>query len=112
MRNAAAPSYYRADEHRDADRQTDQVSDSDKSERQKEIISTNCSALPNPKSLRHIASQYLRLNDDREYRRDDRSPQHREQTGTSMFNVSGVLRASAASYFQDFGASNTFWVRK
>src|SRR5213596_1846387 len=66
---APAPTDQRADKHRDPDGQTDQVSDPEKSKRQKEIISAHCSAPANPKSLCHIGRQYLRLNDDREYRR-------------------------------------------
>src|SRR5881275_1183607 len=112
MRNAPAPTDQRANKHRNPDGQTDQVSDPEKSKRQKEIISAHCSAPANPKSLCHVGGQYLRLNDDREYRRDNRSPQHRKQTGTSVFNVSSVLGVSAASDFQNFGARNAFGIRK
>jgi hypothetical protein len=88
------------------------MSDPEKSKRQKEIISAHCPAPANPKSLRHIGRQGLGLNDNREYRRDNRSPQDCKQTGASMFNVSGVLGTSAASDFQNFGARNAFGIRK
>src|SRR5215472_10937660 len=68
VRNAPTPTDHRADQHRNSYRQTDQVPDAEESKRQKEIISTHGSALADPKSLRHIGGQYLRLNDDREYR--------------------------------------------
>src|SRR6266704_2687321 len=104
MRNAPAPTDQRADKHRNPDGQTDQVPDPEKSKRQKEIISAHCSAPANPKSLRHIGGQYLRLNDDREYRSNDRSPQHRKQTGTSVFNVGSMLRIAAAPDLEHFSA--------
>src|SRR5439155_9952879 len=112
MRNAPAPTDQRADKHRNPDGQTDQVPDPKKSKRQKEIISAHCSAPANPKSLRHIGRQYLRLNDDREYRSNDRAPQYRKQTSTSVFNVSSVLGVSAASDFQNFSACNAFGIRE
>src|SRR5215216_2806189 len=99
MRNAPAPADQRADEHRDPDGQTDQMPDPEKSKRQKEIISAHRSAPANPKSLRHIGSQYLRLNDDREYRGNDRAPQYCKQTGPAVFNIVSVLLILATSNF-------------
>src|SRR6266446_10566708 len=111
MRNAPAPTDQRADKHRNPDGQTDQVPDPEKSKRQKEIISAHCSAPADAKSLRHIGGQYLRLDNDREYRSNDRAPQYRKQTGTSVFNVSSVLGVSAASDFQNFRARNSYDIR-
>src|SRR5947208_13884028 len=112
MRNAPAPTDQRADKHRNPDGQTDQVPDPKKSKRQKEIISAHCSAPANPKSLRHIGGQYLRLNDDREYRSNDRAPQYCKQTSPPMFNVGSMLGIAAASDLEHFSACNAFRIRQ
>src|SRR6266850_1880889 len=112
MRNAPAPTDQRADKHRDPDGQADQMPNPEKSKRQKEIISAHCSAPANTKSLCHIGGQYLRLNDDREYRRDDRSPQHRKQTGPAMFNVGSMLGIAVAPDLEHFSTCNAFGIRK
>src|SRR5438034_3785043 len=108
MRNAPAPTDQRADKHRNPDGQTDQVSNPEKSKRQKEIISADCSAPANPKSLCHIGGQYLRLNDDREYRGNDRAPEYCKQTGPAMFNVGSMLGIAAAPDLEHFSACNAF----
>src|SRR6478672_3380674 len=112
MRNPPAPADQRADEHRDPDGQTNQVPDPEKSKRQKEIISSHCSAPTKPKSLRHIGGQYLRLNDDREYRGNDRAPQYGKQAGPPMFNVGSVLGIAAAPDLEYFSACNAFRIRQ
>src|SRR5215470_15100713 len=93
-----------AETHCDSHGQTNQVPNPEKSKRQKEIISAHCSPPANTKSLCHIRGQYLRLNDDREYRRHNRSPQHCKQTGAAVLDVRSMFRVSAAADFQDFGA--------
>src|SRR5437867_12517835 len=98
MRNAPAPTDQRADKHRNPDGQTDQVPNPEKSKRQKEIISAHRSAPANPKSLRHIGGQYLRLNDDREYRSNDRAPQSCKQTSSPMLTAGSMLGIPAASH--------------
>src|SRR6476660_9054287 len=112
MRNAPTPTDQRTDEHCDPDGQTDQVPDPEKRKRQKEIISAHCSALADAKSLRHIGSQYLRLNDDREYRGNDRAPQYCKQTGLPMFNVGSMLGIAAAPDLEHFSACNAFRIRQ
>src|SRR6476620_8266656 len=112
MRNPPAPADQRADEHRDPDGQTNQVPDPEKSKRQKEIISRHCSAPTKPKSLRHIGGQYLRLNDDREYRGNDRAPQYRKQTGPPMFTVGSMLGIAAAPDLKHFSPCNTSRIRQ
>src|SRR6266576_4909866 len=112
MRNAPAPTDQRADKHRNPDGQTDKVPDPEKSKRQKEIISAHCSAPANTKSSRHVGDQYLRLNDDREYRGNDRAPQYCKQTGPPMFNVGSMLRIAAAPDLEHFSACNAFRIRK
>src|SRR4030095_7453903 len=112
MRNAPAPTNYRAYKHRDPNGQTNQVPDPEKGKRQKKIISAHCSALANPKSLRHIGGQYLRLNDDCEYRGNDRAPQYCKQTGPPMFNVGSMLGIAAAPDLEHFSACNAFRIRQ
>src|SRR5260370_8687844 len=111
MRNPPAPADQRADEHCDPDGQTDQVSDPEKRKRQKEIISAYRSALADAKSLRHIGGQYLRLDNDREYRGNDRAPQYCNHTSPPMFNVGSMLGIAPAPDLEPFSACNPFRIR-
>src|SRR5437867_11035966 len=91
MRNAPAPADQCADEHRDTNRKTDQMSDPEKRKGQKEIVTGYCSAPADSKCLRDICREDLGRNDHRENCGDDRSPQNREQTRAAMFDIGGVL---------------------
>src|SRR5713101_2135336 len=44
MRDSPAPTDESADDHRNSNRQTDQVPDAEKSKRQKEIVTAHCAA--------------------------------------------------------------------
>ena len=68
VRHSPTPADKRANEHGDADRQTHQVTDREQRERKREIIAAHRAPLADSKRLRHISSEYLRCNDDREER--------------------------------------------
>jgi hypothetical protein len=53
----------------------------------------------------------LSTNDHREDGGNDRSPQHREQTGAAMFDIGRVGRVAAAANLEHFSASNAFRIR-
>src|SRR5207244_3633728 len=91
MRNAPAPADQCADEHRDTNRKTDQMANAEERERQKEIVTADCSAPADSKSLRNVCREDLGRNDHRENRGDDRSPQNREQTCAAVLNLGSVL---------------------
>ena len=88
------------------------MSNAEKSERQKEIVTAHRAALPDAKGLSNISGEKLRLNNDRKDRGHNRSPQYRQKTGPTMFNLRGVFRIATAPNFQHLSACDAFGIRQ
>src|SRR5438552_13052619 len=91
MRNAPAAADQCADEHRDTNREADQMPNPEKRKRQKEIVTGYCSAPADSKSLGDVGGKNLRGHDDGENRGDDRSPQNSEQTRAAVYDIRCIL---------------------
>ena len=68
------------------------MTDRQKRERQREIITADRAASADAKSLRDVCSEDLRPDDHREHGGNDRSPQNCEQTGAAVFDIDSLLR--------------------
>ena len=91
MRHAPAPADHRAEQHRDADPQADEMADREQRHRQREIETGHRRrAAADAKSLRDVAGEHARGDDHRERRRDDRAPDHRAQTRAAFFHSAAV----------------------
>ena len=88
------------------------MSDRQKRERKREIITAHCAAPADPKSLRHVSRENLRTNDHGKHRCNDRSPQNGKQTRAAVFDLRSVLGATAAADLKHFGARHPFRVRQ
>src|SRR5206468_12236414 len=97
MRNAPAPADQCADEHRDTNRKTDQMSDPEKRKGQKEIVTGYCSAPADSKSLRDVRGENLRCHNDSENGGDDRSPQNSEQPRAAVFDIRSMCGITATA---------------
>ena len=84
------------------------MTDGEERERKRKIITAHPAAPADAKSLRDIRREHLRRDDDRENRGHDRSPQHREQTGASVFDIRRVLFVAAAADLEHFRAGDAF----
>ena len=65
MRHAPAPANYRADQHCQTNRETNQVPDREQQERQREIITAHGALASDSKGLRNVRGKDLRGHDDR-----------------------------------------------
>ena len=74
MRHAPAPADHCAYEHRNANRETNQVADGEQQEGQREIKPAHGTLAADSESLRDVAGEHLRGNDDCKHSRNDRSP--------------------------------------
>src|SRR5205814_1078751 len=112
MRNTPAPADEGADQHRDTNREADQMSDPEKRKGQKEIVTADRAATADSKSLRDVRGENLRCHDDGKYRSHNRSPQHREETGAAVLDVGSVLSFISTADFQNFSACDAFGIRQ
>ena len=88
------------------------MSDAEKCERQKEIITADCATPTDSKSLRNIRGEKLRRDDHCKNGGHNRSPQNGEETRTAVFNIGSVIRAAAAANLEHFSAGNAFRIRQ
>ena len=88
------------------------MSDREKCERQREVVTANCAAPADSKSLCDVCCENLRTDDHREDRGNNRSPQHREQTGAAVFDIRSVRGIAAAANLEHFSAGDAFRIRQ
>ena len=110
MRHEPTPANACADEHGDADGQSTEVTDREQRKRKREIITAHRAAPAETESLRDIRSEHLRRDDDRKNRGHDGSPQHREQTGSAVFDIGRIRLVAAAADLEHFRAGDAFRV--
>ncbi len=108
MRHAPHPADQGAGQHRDAHPQSDQVPDREQGEGQKEVEAghaTACAA--HPKIAHHIAREHARGHDTGEGRRNDRTPDHRRESGAAFLHR-GRVGMLAAPDLEHLGAGHAF----
>src|SRR2546421_5232429 len=87
------------------------MTDTKQRERKIEIVTADRVAPANPKSLGNVRSEDLRRDDDGKRGGNNRPPEHREQTGTTLFDF-GRVRLVAAADLEHFGAGDSFRIRQ
>ncbi len=60
-------------------------------ERKSKVIAADCATSANSEGLRDIRGENLRSDNHCKNGGHDRSPQHREQTGPTMFNIGSMF---------------------
>ena len=93
VRHAPAPGDQRADQHRDADPQADQVADAEQRERQAEVEAGDAAAVADAEIARHVAGEDARRARSGEHRRDDRAPQHAPSSPARLSSTPACRRA-------------------
>src|SRR6266550_1746172 len=84
------------------------MSDAEQRERQKEIVTADCTTPADSKRLRNIRGENLRRDDHREDSRNNRSPQNGEKTGAAVFDVGSVRGIATAANLEHFSAGDAF----
>src|SRR5438874_11204293 len=82
------------------------MSDAEQRERQKEIVTADCTTPTDSKRLRNIRGENLRRDDHREDGRNNRSPQNGAKTGAAVFDVGSVRGIATAANLEHFSAGD------